>query len=75
MRPEEVVAKVFSVPVGAVNDNTSNKTISNWDSFGHITLIMELESTYRVMLAPNDTLTMEDVASIKRVLRNYGVAW
>jgi hypothetical protein len=27
------------------------------------------------MLAPNDTLTMEDVASIKRVLRNYGVAW
>jgi acyl carrier protein len=75
MRPEEVVAKVFSIAVGDVNDNTSTKTISNWDSYGHIALIVELESAYRVALSPEDTLAMADVASIKRVLRSYGATW
>ena len=75
MRPEEVVGKVFSIPVADVTDSTSNKTISDWDSFGHITLILELESTYRVALAPQDALAITDVASIKKVLKSYGAAW
>lgn len=75
MRPEEVVANVFSIPVVDVTDSTSSKTISQWDSFGHITLIVELESAYRVALAPQDALAMADVASIKRVLRSYGATW
>jgi acyl carrier protein len=61
MRPEEIIAKVFDVPVSEVTDDTSNKTIKAWDSLGHLTLILELESAYRVSLSPEEVFTMVSV--------------
>jgi acyl carrier protein len=75
MQPEEIVAKVFSVPLTEVTDNTSNHTVAAWDSFGHISLILELEAAYTVALSPQDALVMTDVSSIKKVLKIYGAAW
>ena len=75
MAPEFVVARVLGVPRNSVTDATSNTTESTWDSLNHVTLVLELESTYGVALSAEDALAMTDVATIKRVLRTHGVEW
>lgn len=75
MTPEEVVSKVFGVDRRAVSDATSNTTLAEWDSLGHMTLVVELEAAYAVSLSPDDALAMTDVAAIKRVLASRGAKW
>lgn len=75
MTPEEVLAKVFGVDRHTVNDATSNATLPEWDSLGHVTLIMELEGTYGVSFSPEEALAMTDLAAIKRVLAAHGATW
>ena len=75
MAPEAVVARVLGLSRQAVTDRTSNTTESTWDSLNHVTLVLELESAYGISLSAEDALAMTDVASIKRVLRDYGVEW
>jgi len=73
--PEEVVSKVFGVERRLVTDATSNRSLTEWDSLGHITLVVELEATYGVSVSAEDALAMTDVGTIKRVLRDRGATW
>lgn len=75
MRPEEVLAKVFGVDPYELEEGTSNTTLAEWDSLGHVTLIMEIEATYGVSLSPEDTLAMTDLGAIKRILAERGASW
>lgn len=75
MAPESVIARVFGLARREVNDATSNTTVSAWDSLSHVTLILELESSYGVSFSAEETLTMTDVGTIKRVLQTHGVSW
>ena len=75
MTPEEVLGKVFGVPARELNDASSNRTVAAWDSLAHMTLIVELESIYGLSLSADDALKMNDLATIKRVLRDRGATW
>ncbi len=73
--PEELVARAFGVAPHQITGQTSNQNLPEWDSLGHITLIVELESTYGVSLSPDETLQITSVAAIKTLLAARGVAW
>ena len=75
MTPEDVVAKAFGVNPSQVDDTTSNKNLADWDSLGHITLVLELESVYGVSFSPVEALEITDVAAIKKALQDRGVVW
>lgn len=75
MTPEQVIGRVFGVGRAAITDQTSNQTLEQWDSMGHVTLILEMEAAYGISLSTEDTLAMTDVAAIKRVLGERGVRW
>jgi acyl carrier protein len=75
MTPEDVISRVFDVARAQVDDDTSNVKLSEWDSMGHVNLILELEAVYGVTLSPGDALEMTDVATIKRILRDRGASW
>lgn len=75
MQPEEIIAKVFGISVAEVNDESSNKTISAWDSYGHLTLVLELEATYGVSLSAEEVFNMTTVSTIKKTLNGHGVNW
>ena len=75
MAPEDVVSRVFGVERRRVDDATSNTTLAEWDSLGHMTLVTELETTYGISLSAEDALAMTDVAAIKRILRHRGARW
>jgi acyl carrier protein len=75
MTPEDVVSRVFNVSRDRVSDATSNAEVADWDSLGHMTLIVELESVFGVSVSAEDALAMTDVASIKRILSHRGARW
>ncbi len=74
MSIEEVVAKVFKVDVSEVTDLSSKETLAEWDSMGHLSLVMSLEERFRVSLSIADAMEMTSVQHIKRILKEYGVA-
>jgi acyl carrier protein len=74
MSIEEVVAKVFKVDVSEVTDLSSKETLAEWDSMGHLSLVMSLEERFKVSLSIADAMEMTSVQHIKRILREYGVA-
>ena len=75
MSPEELIAKVFGVPLTDVVPSTSPETIEEWDSLAHMNLVLELEAAYGIALSSDDALDTKDVASLKRVLNDRGATW
>jgi acyl carrier protein len=73
MKVERLVGKVFSIDPEKVSDSTSRESIEEWDSMGHLTLVMELEREFSINFAIDDTLEMTEVGKIKEVLKRYGV--
>lgn len=75
MSPEELIAKVFGVPLTDVVPSSSPETVEEWDSLAHMNLVLELEETYGIALSSDDALDIKDVASLKRVLNDRGATW
>lgn len=74
MTPEVVVAEAFGLDPAQINDESSPDTIAAWDSLGHVTLIIALESAFGVSFAPEETMAMTSVRAIKDALDTHGAA-
>jgi len=75
MSPEQLVAQVFGLHMSRVTDATSNQNIAEWDSLGHVNLIMQVESHYGVSFSTEETLTLTSVGALKRTLVELGIVW
>jgi acyl carrier protein len=75
MKPEAVVAGVFGKSPDDITDYSSPENITEWDSLGHVTLIIELESAFGVSFSPEETVGLISVGEIKRVLLSHGASW
>jgi citrate synthase len=64
----EVIAATFQIPVASVADDASNQTIPQWDSLGHITLVMALEQRFNVSFTLDEIVEMRDLPTIQRLL-------
>ena len=74
MSVEAVVARTFNLDLSDVTGLSSNETMVEWDSMGHLSLITGLEQEYKVSFAIADAMEMTSVQQIKRILKVYGVA-
>ncbi|MGH7727483.1 MAG: acyl carrier protein [Vulcanimicrobiaceae bacterium] len=70
-----MVARVFGCVPAQIDDDSSPASVPAWDSLGHVTLVIELESTYGVSFSPEETMTLTSVGAIKRALTAAGAAW
>jgi len=75
MTIEEVIGKVFQVDPDELNESSSRETIEGWDSMGHLNLILELESEFKVNIAIADAMEMTSVERIKAILTRYGIEY
>ena len=73
MKPELLVSRVLGVPAQQLSDSTSNAQLGTWDSLAHITLVLEIESTYGVSVSVEEALGMTSVGAIKQLLAQRGV--
>jgi acyl carrier protein len=58
-----------------VTDDLAYNTIKEWDSVGHMALVVELEGEFDVMFDTDDILGMSSVAKAREILTRYGVTF
>ena len=70
----EIVARVFSIPVSQVNEESSPENIESWDSFNGLVLVDELENHFNIKFSISEITDVKTVADIKRHLKNHDVS-
>ena len=69
-----IIARVMSVPVSQISDQSSPETIESWDSLNGLVLVDELESEFNIKFTFEEVLDVKTVSDIKRHLKNRGVS-
>ena len=69
-----LVAKVFSIPVTDVSDESGPENIESWDSFNGLVLVDELENNFKIKFSISEITDVKTVSDIKRHLKNHDVS-
>lgn len=67
---QEVFNRTFeNCPI--INIDSSPSTIEQWDSMGHLNLILEIEEMYNIKLEMDDVIQMTSVNKIIEIFNKY----
>ena len=69
----KILAGVFHVPEGSIDEQTEMKNIDTWDSLTHMELILTLENEFGVTFTGEEIMIMTSFASILATLSAKGV--
>lgn len=61
---KSVMAEVFEIDEATIQDDASQKTVSEWDSLQHLNLMVELEDKFDVSFEPEEIGDMTTLAKI-----------
>ena len=67
-RIKEIMADVLTIKSSEINGDTSMQSLSQWDSFAHITLIFALEEEFGVSFEVQDFELMTDFSAVLETL-------
>lgn len=71
-RIKHVMARTFDIPVGEIPDDAQINTVSNWDSLGHMILMLELESEFGVTISTEDMTSLLSLELLDAYLEANG---
>lgn len=69
-----IVAKVFSIPISDITDESGPETIESWDSFNGLVLVDELETHFKIKFSISEITNVKNVSDIKQHLKNHNVS-
>jgi len=67
-RLEKIIRGVFPIEQEAIDENWTSDDIPDWDSVGHLNLIMEVEKEFKVTFEVEDMFEIEKLADITVIL-------
>ena len=65
-------SRALGIPLERVSDDLAYNTIKEWDSVGHMALVVELETEFGVMFDTDDILGMSSVGKAREILTRLG---
>ena len=68
-----LVAGVLKVDPSMVGPESGPLTLSQWDSFHHVHIVVAVEESYGVELSPDEIVGLLSVSDIAGALRKKGV--
>jgi acyl carrier protein len=68
-------SRALGIPLERVTDDLGYNTIKEWDSVGHMALVVELETEYGVMFDTDDILGMSSVGKARETLSRLGASF
>jgi acyl carrier protein len=71
----ESFSRALGIPRERVTDDLAYNTIKEWDSVGHMALVVELEGQFEVMFDTDDILGMSTVGKAREILTRYGASF
>lgn len=70
----EAVASVFGLSDNEVRPESSQENIADWDSVGHLKLILAIEDAFGVQFSTTQIPELTSVAAIERALDKLKVS-
>ena len=68
-------SRSLGIPLGQVTDELAYNTIKEWDSVGHMALVVAIEGAFGIMLDTDDILGLSSVGRARDILVRYGVTF
>jgi acyl carrier protein len=65
-------SRALGIAPERVTDDLAYNTIKEWDSVGHMALVVELETEFGVMFDTDDILGMSSVGKAREILTRLG---
>jgi acyl carrier protein len=72
-RLEKVIRGVFPIEEETINENWTSDDIPDWDSVGHLNLIMEIEKEFDIKIEIEEMFEVEKLGDISRILKKKNV--
>lgn len=72
-RLEKVIREVFPIETDAVDENWTSDDIPDWDSVGHLNLIMEIEKEFNIKIEIEEMFEVEKLGDITKILEKKNV--
>lgn len=69
----KIIARVMSVPISEISDESGPENIESWDSFNGLVLVDELENSFNVKFSLEEIIDVKTVADIQKHLKNHGI--
>ena len=66
---KEIFHAVLGVDKDLVNDSLSYQGYEKWDSLRHLQLVAAMEKRFKIELAIDDIIAMENVGKIREILK------
>jgi acyl carrier protein len=73
-RLADVFHKAFGLDIGRFSPNLAPEDVPNWDSIGHMNLVMYLEQEFNQRFEVDEIMEMSSPAKITEILAAKGVA-
>ncbi len=71
---KRILSEVLDLPPERIREDAAMENTPGWDSLAQINIILSLEQSFGVSIDPAQAATMTNVAAIRRVLAEQGVA-
>ena len=68
-RLEKVIRGVFPIEEEIIDENWTSDDIPDWDSVGHLNLIMEIEKAFDIKIEIEEMFEVEKLGDISRILK------
>ena len=68
-RLEKVIREVFPIEGDLIDENWTSDDIPDWDSVGHLNLIMEIEKEFNVKIEIEEMFEVEKLGDIVPILQ------
>ncbi|MCP5050249.1 MAG: acyl carrier protein [bacterium] len=67
-RLEEAIRRAFPIDAGALDENWTSDDIPEWDSVGHLDLMMEIEKEFGIKIEIEEMFEVEKLGDIAEIL-------
>jgi len=72
-RLEKVIREVFPIEQDTIDENWTSDDIPDWDSVGHLNLIMEIEKAFDIKIEIEEMFEVEKLGDIIPILQKRNV--
>jgi acyl carrier protein len=70
---KQIFIKVFSIKDIKKIESLKYQDVEEWDSIGHMTLMSELENTFKISIETDDIIDFSSYKKGKEILEKYKV--
>ena len=70
---KKIFAEGLGINEDAVTDDLTYQSVKQWDSVGHMALIVAIESAFDIMMDTDDIIDMSSFAKAKEIIQKYEI--